>query len=495
MERTTVSKNIVASVLLQLVTIISGFIVPKVILTYFGSNVNGLVSSLTQFLNYIQLLEGGLSSVLMAALYKPLLEKDEKKISGIINAAEGFFRKAGLIYVAYTVAIAVVYPLIFETGFSYGYSIRLVLVLGINLFVQYFFSLTYKILLNADRKVYYVSLCQVVIVCINTISVVITAHIFNDVLVLKLISAIIYFIQPIVYGLYVKRHYNIDKQVAKDNQAIKQRWDGFQINLAYFIHTNTDVVILTIFSTFTSVSIYSLYLLIVNALKSLVNSISQAILPSFGNVLARDNAEKTNKIFSLYEFGVSTIAVLLFSCGIALITPFVDVYTIGIIDANYHQPIFGVLLCLAEFVYCIREPYVAVSYSANHFKQVSKFAVVEAMLNILISVILVSQFGLIGVAIGTLLAMIYRAIAHIYYISKNIIYRPISVSLRNMTLNFVCILLISAVSFLIVPESISSYYSWIVSAIKVGIISVIIIGIKSYVFNKNELKLLLKHVK
>lgn len=493
MERKTVSKNIIASVLLQLVTILSGFIVPKVILSHFGSEVNGLISSITQFLNYIQLLEGGLSSVIMAALYKPLLNDDKRRISGIINATEGFFRKVGIIYVVYTFIIALVYPLVFDTGFSYVYSIALVLVLGINLFVQYFFSLSYKILLNADRKVYFVSLCQIGIVCVNTISVVLTARIFNDVLILKLISGLIYFIQPIVYSVYIKRHYQINKNVEKDNQAIKQRWDGFQINLAYFIHTNTDVVILTIFSSFSSVSVYALYLLIVNALKSLVSSMSQAILPSFGNILVHGDRSETNKAFYLYEFGVSTIAVVLFSCGIVLITPFIDVYTIGITDTNYHQPVFGILLCLAEYIYCIRDPYVAVAYSANHFKQVSKYAIIEAALNIVISVILVFHFGLIGVAIGTLLSMLYRMTAHIIYISKNIINRQIISSIKSVLLNTISVAIISAIGFLVLPRTVSSYTSWFFSALKVGILSVIIVSIKSWLFNKNELKLLIKH--
>ena len=72
--------------ILQMFTILSGFILPKIILTSFGSEVNGLVSSLNQFLSYISLVEGGITGVVMANLYKPIVEKDEQKIS----AQEGF---------------------------------------------------------------------------------------------------------------------------------------------------------------------------------------------------------------------------------------------------------------------------------------------------------------------------------------------------------------------------------------------------------------------
>ncbi len=67
--------NMMSALLLQICSIIGGFIVPHIIINYFGSNVNGLVSSLNQFLSYISLLEGGITSVVMANLYKPLSQK------------------------------------------------------------------------------------------------------------------------------------------------------------------------------------------------------------------------------------------------------------------------------------------------------------------------------------------------------------------------------------------------------------------------------------
>jgi K+-sensing histidine kinase KdpD len=44
--------NIVSNIVLQITNIITWFIIPKIILSYFGSDVNGLVSSITQFLLY-----------------------------------------------------------------------------------------------------------------------------------------------------------------------------------------------------------------------------------------------------------------------------------------------------------------------------------------------------------------------------------------------------------------------------------------------------------
>lgn len=49
--------NIVVSIFQQLITILCGLVLPRAIIGQYGSNVNGLISSITQFLAYIALLE------------------------------------------------------------------------------------------------------------------------------------------------------------------------------------------------------------------------------------------------------------------------------------------------------------------------------------------------------------------------------------------------------------------------------------------------------
>ena len=152
--------NIACTALCQLMTLISGLIVPRLILSTFGSEANGLVSSLTQFLNYISLVEGGIGSVVLTALYSPLAKKDNSKLSGVLKAAEKFFRQIAYIFVIYTIILACVYPMIVKSSFSWLFVASLTLILSFTLFIQYFFSITYKLLMQADQKMYIVQLWQ-----------------------------------------------------------------------------------------------------------------------------------------------------------------------------------------------------------------------------------------------------------------------------------------------------------------------------------------------
>ena len=492
MEKKVAFKNIVFSVILQLVSMISGFIVTHIILDQFGSDVNGLVVSANQFLNYVQLLEGGLTSVIMAALYKPLSTGETDKVNAVVKAAQNFFKKIGLIYLVYAVGVAFIYPLCKDTGFDYKYSILLILVLGMNLFVQYFFSLTFKILINADRKSYFVSLTQIIITTLNTVSVIVCAKLFNDIIVIKFASALIFFIQPLMFSFFVKKHFNLNLDVEPDKEAVKDRWNGFGINLAYFIHTNTDVVILTIFSTLANVSVYGVYSLVIKAMKNLVMSISQAIVPSFGKTLAEGDKKKLDSAFDIYEFVMYAVSVVMFTCGIILITPFVLVFTEGKTDADYNQKLFGIILMQSEMVYCVRDSYVAAAYSAGHFKQVSKYAYIEALMNIALSVALVYKFGLIGIAIGTLVSMIYRMAAHIYYVKKNILFRHYKKSIKAgaifFGLEFVCYFALTG----LLKYNIDSYLSFFGYGVLTFCIVSALTALVSFIFYRKETKYLLK---
>lgn len=484
--KNVLSKNIFISLLLQVVTIISGFITPKIILSYFGSETNGLVSSINQLLNYIQLIEGGLGSVIIAALYKPLSEKNTEKINGILNSANSFFKKIALIYVIYTIVIGIVYPKIVHTEFSNTYIFLLVLVLSVNLFVQYFFSITFKLLLTADRKLFVVYCTQILSLILNICNVLLCSKFFADILVMKTFAIFIFLITPLIYSIYIKKHYSLDKRIPKDNDALKSRWDGFGINLAYFIHCNTDIVILTIFTSLSDVSVYAVYSMIVLAIKGIVMSISNAITPSFGNILSKENQIESNKAFDLYEFAICFVSVIIFSCSIILITPFISVYTRNIVDADYFKPLFGVLLVISEMIYCLRDPYVSASYSAGHFKQVSKYAYGEAIINILISISLVRKFGLVGVTIGTISGMLFRYITQAVYLQKNILNR----SWYKTVKVFVFISVIFPPIFLFgrkfISMKLNSYFNWFLMGVAVFFVITVFTSLLSCLFYRKE---------
>ena len=484
-------KSVWLSLFAQISTIISGLIIPRLILSTFGSDVNGLVSSITQFLNYISLLEGGLTGVVMASLYKPLNEADFDKVSKILVAVKKFFNKIGLIYCVYTVIIGFAYPLLIGNLFSFKYVFTLTLILAFNLMIQYFLSLSLKVLLDSDRKTYITSAAQIICIWINLFVTILCIKIWPEIHFVKLISAIVFLIQPILYFIYVKKNYEINWTVAPDNSAIAHRWDGMGQNLAYFIHTNTDVVILTLFASLSDVSVYSIYFMVANSLKGLIMSIARVMSPVIGKKMA-SNDDRLNETIDKYELLLGLVTAFAYINAVNLIVPFIKLYTTGINDANYIRPIFAIVLLMAEALYCFREPYVTVAYAAGKFKETAKYAYLEAIINLIISLLLVKKFGLLGIALGTFISMFYRMIAHILYLKNNILYRPIKKAVKYQ-LKIWITMIISYILFRNITihysfVEVSKWGQWIIQAI----LSCIVTGITLIIMFYSNIKVLVK---
>ena len=487
--------NTFSSLLLQVVTIINGFIIPRLILSHFGSETNGLVSSLNQFLNYVSLLEGGLNSVIMASLYKPLAKKDNEKVSSIVTTSTRFFRRISYIFIGYAVILAFVYPALSNSSFDYGFIASLTMILGIKLFSQYCFSLSYKNLLYASKHGYIINFSQILLIVLDVISALIVVNVFPSIHLLKFCSAVVFILQPIIYSYYVKKHFNLDKKAKPDNKLIASRWDGLSINIAYFIHSNTDVTLLTIFTRLETVSVYGVYGLVTAGLRNLVNSIAAGIAPSLGDLYARGDEKEINQKFDLFEYITFAVTFSLFTIGGLLITPFVMIYTHNITDVSYFEPLFGVLFLLGEAIYVVRSPYVRLAYAAGKFKDMTRQAFTEAGMNIIISIILVQHIGLVGVAIGTLVAMTYRTLFQVWYLRDHLINRPFMKFLRRFAAFAIPTILGVLLCVFVWPVTEYTIKNWLIhAAIYIAVFAVIYSAV-SYFFFHNDLRTLKAYLK
>lgn len=415
-------KNAISSLILQSTTIIQGLILPRLILYTFGSENNGLISSINNLLGFISLLEGGLGAVVLAELYGPIEKKNDDKIQGILGACQSFFSKLTLVFLVYTILVAFFYPRYIDTSLSKGAVSVLVLILSMTTVAQYLFSITYRLLLQAEQKLYIVNYVSAVTILINTISAAIIIFVFPSIHIVKLCSGIIYMIQPMVYRAFVEKKFlkgNIRKK--KQHYTLKNRWSGFAQNLAHFVNMNTDVALITLFMPLQYVSIYSVHLLVINALRGIVTSVGNSYQSALGKYIAMGDSAQLKQKFRKFEEGFWLAGMVLFFCCTLLINPFIQIYTTGITDAEYYQPVFSFVIVLANMIYVIREPYRLLVLAGGKFKETNFGAFAEAIINLGMSLLLITEFGLIGVAVGTLIAIAFRLIYLVWYLHKDIV--------------------------------------------------------------------------
>lgn len=487
--------NIFASFFLQLTTIFAGLIIPRLIISNYGSDINGLVLSIKQFLSYIVLLEAGVGGVIRAALYGPLSKKDIHSISKIIVATENFFKKIASFSLGYILLLMVIYPFLVSKDFNIIFSGSLIIIIGISTFFQYYFGITYQILLQADQRQFITTYINIFTIIINTILTILLVNFGFTIHLVQFVSSLIFVIRPLFLNFYVKRKYNLVKNCEPDNEAIKQRWDGLGHHIAYLLQNNTAITVLTVFTNTKEVSVYSVYCLVISSVKQIITIFTTGLEAAFGNMIAKKEKEALDRNFRIFELVTFSLTTILFTCTILLILPFINLYTSGVHDISYHRPLFAYILITAEAIYCIRIPYNAVVLAAGHYKQTRNGAFLEAFLNVIISVILVNFLGIIGVAIGALISMVFRTIQYAIYLSKNILKRSIYHFLVKILLFTLTSLTILFTISLIPSMEIISYYSWFIYAVFVVLISSIITFLVDILFYYRDLRNLFSIIK
>jgi O-antigen/teichoic acid export membrane protein len=484
--------NTITSLALQVVSVICGFILPRLILESFGSDVNGLVNSITQFLGVITLLDLGVGAVVQSALYKPLADNDTDMISKIYLSANKFFRRLAEILLVYVVLLMIFYPMLVNKSFGHMYTALLIAAICISSFAQYYFGIVNSLLLNADQRGYIQYVAQIITLILNTFACYIIIKLGASIQIVKLITSLIFLLRPLFLVFYVKKHYSIDKKITYTEEPIKQKWNGMAQHFAAYVLSGTDNIVLTLFSTLSNVSIYSVYYMAIAGVRSALLSITNGFQSLIGEMLAKKETMKLNAFFGFVEWFLHTGTTLVFGCTGVLIVDFVRVYTYGINDADYIQPLFAVLITIANAGHCLRLPYNILILAAGHYKQTQSNYIIAMILNIVVSIATVKMWGLVGVAIGTLIAMAYQTVWMAKYDSKNIICWPFKNFLKQCGVDAITVIIASLATFKIPMLSVS-YVSWFLLAIEVfGIWLIISIVINTIFYRERVLSIFIR---
>ena len=487
--------NISMSLLLQLTNIISGLIIPWLIIRTYGSGLNGLLASVTQFLSIFSLVEGGIGGVIRASLYKHLAQKNLEATSSVLKATNTFFRKVALVFIFFLLILAIFYPFMIHGTYSYYFVCFLVLIMGIKTFAQYFFGITNQILLQADQKLYLVSVFHIVSIIANVLTVTVLVYLQASIHIVQIFSVFVLSMKPLLMKIYVNRNYKIIEKTKEDKKALSQKWDGIGHHIAYFLHNRADIIILTIFTDITLVSVYSVYLLVSSGVKSLTTTFSSGMESVFGDMIAKKEQKSLEKNFDMYEFIFYMLTSIVFVSASLLILPFISIYTLGVSDADYIQPLFAYLLLAGEAIHVLRLPYHSLIMAAGHFRETRNGAFLEAFINIFISILLVNYYGLVGVAFGTIISTLFRTVQYAFYMSKNILNRSVWKVFKRFSVNMCAAIMVILLSKLIPSISFINYYQWIIYALIVTSVTAIVTLFVNTLFYYNNFIMSFKMLK
>ena len=482
-----VTLTVGTSLLSEGVSLVCGLVLPKMILTTFGSEYNGISQSISQFISYISLMKAGIGGATAVALYKPLAENNTREISEVLYSTEKFMRKISFIFLLFVIGLSIVYPLFLVRDYDWFFTASLIFIISISTFGQYYFGFTYQTLLSADQKDYITTILEIITTILNTIVAVILMNRNMSLHMVKLGSSLVNLISPIFLYVYCHKKYHLIK-VKSAEDKIPQKWDAAAHEVASFINNNTDVVILTMFTSLKEISVYTVYHYVIANLKKIVTKFTVGFGAAFGDMYARGEIENMHKNLGIFELLIYSFTSILYSVATVMMIPFVAIYTRGVTDANYIRPLFSFVLILGGIFNCFRVPYRAITIAAGHYRQTRNGAIMEAVINIVVSVVCVLMFGMIGVAIGTFFAMAFRTMQYVFYLSNNIMYRKVSYFTRHAVLCFAIIGAVWLIAKMFMPVEFTGWSMWVLYAvINTLIASALTVG-TDYLFYKEDLQ-------
>jgi len=483
--------NSFSTAILHLVTLVAGFIVPKTMLVYYGSEVNGLISSILQFIAYFNLVEAGLSGAAIYALYKPLAENNHGSINGIVSAAKRFYTQSGYFFLVLTTALAFLYPLYIKSSSLSRTEISLlVFILGVNGCLEFFTLAKYRVILTAAQKTYIVSFASIVHVIVNTVIVVFLSRAGANIVVLRVAALFSIFIRSAILMGYCKCKYKfLDYKAEPDNFSLNKRWDVLFLEILGVIHRGAPVVIITlILKDLKAVSVYSIFHMVLGGVSGILGIFISGLAASFGDVIAKNETNILQKASGEFEFVYYSMITVAYSVTIVTLMPFIRLFTRGVTDVNYNVPLIGFLFVLNSLLYSIKTPQGMLVISAGLYRETRWQTTTQGLIAVVAGVLLAPFWGIQGVLAGSILSNLYRDIDLLFFIPRNLTKLPVRSTFYRQIRIFACSIIIVLPFYTKLDVALNNYLEWLILAMVSTGFAIAVVLVTSLIFDRPVFK-------
>lgn len=489
--------NAASSMLLTIFNGIFGIVVIQSIVQSYGSDFNGLNSTVNQFINMILVVEGGFTLAINVALFKPFSENDVSKANAILIAGEKIFKKIGLLFLLIGFIGSVLSVFVIKTDVSTFIVFCSFFFMVLSTFVNLFFATKYRLIIQTDQKEYIINIIQIITLVASQLLIIYSIKNGWGMLSIRLIMMIFSIISSIMIIIYSRNFYSIFNFKSKepDYKSIKGTGDIFVQKITSMLYGAFPTIFIasTVGTVFTSVYIVynSIFALVKNVIYSLVN----APRMGFGKLIIEREKKYVFEIFIEYEYIILNVLLLSLMCTKSLIVPFIKLYTRNMNDANYENLILIYLMLFITFFEIIHIPSGNIINMCGAFKIGRKIQTVSAIILVVSMVIFNIFFGFIGTLVGVLVTSIVLAILEIYYVHVVYFESTIFSYFKRYTVIILFCFLISYVQDkLIAYEPYNYFYLFLLALLIFTIDSLSLLGF-NLLFKRELTKKILKRLK
>lgn len=479
--------NLILGFASEVITILLGILVPRLVLTSYGSEVNGLINTVTQVYSYVALLEAGVGTATVQALYRTIGCGNKNKTNEVLAATNQYYHRTGLLYLVAIILFSILYPLILDTDLPLITVILIIIFNGLGNVISFFFQAKYFLLLQAEGKSYVKTSLMIVTDIFKNVARILLMAAGLDVVFVQSIALFVSILQMIFVTFYIRKYYSwINLEVKPDYGSISQSSNVLVHQVSELVFNSTDNIVLSVFCGLKTVSVYSMYNLFFGMINTAQLTLSSSVLFLLGQTYHSDK-KKFMKMYDCYEVYYTAITFALYSVTGYFILPFLKLYTRGVADINYIDNVLPYLFIVVNLLSSGRNAPNNVINFEGHFKQTQNRSILETVINLVVSLIGVQFLGIYGVLIGTIVALLYRTNDIIIYANKRILKRTPLITYKRLFVNlFTFMLIISTNRFW--PVITDSYVSIVLWAIPYTIYSFVMFLAFASIFDVESAK-------
>lgn len=414
--------NTTVAVISRMVAILMGFATRVVFTHTLSESYVGINGLFTDILNVLSLTELGVGTAITYALYRPIAEKDTRRQQILMRMYRTFYRVTAICVAGIGLALIPFMDVLMKNRPEVDHLILIYLLYLANSVLSYL--LVYKkTLIEAYQMNYLVLLYQTAFLVIQDVCQIVVLVTTRNFILFLVIYIVCTLMNNFLISRKADRLFPYLKEPCTQKLPQEERQDIFRNIKAMLMHklgnvvvNNTDNLIISSFVGVIAVGIYSNYFLLIGSVRQVLDQVFQGITASVGNLGATEKSDRIRDVFELSFFIGQWLYGFAAICLYELLNPFVEIS----FGSNYvFTRDIVLILCINFFINGTRKAVLTFRDSMGLFWFDRYKALVEAALNLIISIVLVKMYGTLGVFLGTLASTLLTSV----WVEPYVLYR------------------------------------------------------------------------
>ena len=404
-------KNTIVSIIMSIISVVVTFISQKVVMSILGQEYLGLNGLFSNIISMLAIAELGFGSASIYSMYEPIAKNDTEQIKSLMKFYQSVYR---IIAVAISVLGICLIPFL---GFIVGesnISVNITLVYCLFVFdAVASYLLSYKrAILYASQQAYLINIVHIFYLIFMNAAQILVLILTKNYILFLVIKLIFRILENIIITLIANKKYPyiIDRNVTPIAEDTKNSiWKKIKGLVLHKIGATgvsaTDNIIVTYFLSIAQTGLLSSYVTLTSGLSMLISQVFDTLTSSVGNLLLENDTEKSYTVYKslyLFNFWIYSFAAI----GLVALTE--PVITVWIGEQYLLSFATLVVLCINFYFVGMKKVFTVFKEAAGIFYEDRFTTIIEAVINIAISIILVQFLGMPGVFLGTIISALVQ---------------------------------------------------------------------------------------